>query len=464
MRDHLLQQTLSPEMAAMAEYYEQGVRPPTPADAAASRYGHLGVKGGFPAGDALDELVKMEAARLAESILGPDGRPLDFEVLAPRSLGAFAAAGLIEREEALASLKRLTHGASNFGLEFAIRDAGNERGYSSATATPRRDMNPALARRLAIDPHRGLKPGEIAFLLNGQRADGGIIEGQVKRSASLPLAQIFGLEPRRRPSRAQLEQILAGRKADGEVLSRPEAARAVRRFQRAFGVKTKTMSPEERENILSGRAADGRELTDRQYQAALETSKTRIGYIDLTFSAPKSVSVAWAFAPTRAERAIVHQAHTDAIASVMVAVETEIGRASQGDSAKNGYEPGSIGWVSFDHYAARPTVEVIRKDESGQPVTELHVLTGTDGFVPGDMQVHTHVAVFNAVETPSGRLGSLDLAQLEGRIHEWGALYQAFRAAISGSMVSRSSLIAAPRWPACRLSPKASSRNSASGR
>jgi hypothetical protein len=70
-------------------------------------------------------------------------------------------------------------------------------------------MNPALARRLAIDPHRGLKPGEIAFLLNGQRTDGGVIEGQAKRSASLPLAQIFGLglDPRRRPSRAQLEHI-----------------------------------------------------------------------------------------------------------------------------------------------------------------------------------------------------------------------------------------------------------------
>jgi hypothetical protein len=30
MSEHLLQQTLPPEMAAMAEYYEQGVTPPTP--------------------------------------------------------------------------------------------------------------------------------------------------------------------------------------------------------------------------------------------------------------------------------------------------------------------------------------------------------------------------------------------------------------------------------------------------
>ena len=38
MSEHLLQQTLPPEMAAMAEYYEGGLSPPTVAEAAASRY------------------------------------------------------------------------------------------------------------------------------------------------------------------------------------------------------------------------------------------------------------------------------------------------------------------------------------------------------------------------------------------------------------------------------------------
>ncbi len=106
----------------------------------------------------------------------------------------------------------------------------------------------------------------------------------------------------------------------------------------------------------------------------------------------------------------------------------EIGRASIGDAAKRGYEVGSIGWVSFDHYAARPTVEIVREDAQGQPVTELLTLTGTQGRAPGDMQMHPHVAVFNIVETPSGRVGSINLALLEGRIHEWGALYQAYLA------------------------------------
>ncbi len=428
MTEHLLQQTLTPDMAAMAEYYEQGVTPPSSADAAASRYGSLAVDGLLPDGEALDEVVKTEIARLAESALGPDGLPVAEEELVLRSLAAFLGAGLVGRDEAFASLTRLTGAADAVQLDAAAEHARTERDYSSATATPRRDMNPALARRLGIDPHRGLTPTEIASLLNGQRADGKPIEGQTKLAPSLPLAQLFGLDPSKRPTSLQLEKALAARKMNGEALTPKEAERAVRRLLHALGAKGKELTPEERDNILSGKMADGRELTDRQYQAILETSKTRIGYIDLTFSAPKSLSVAWAFAPTSAERAILHQAHTDAIASTMVAIETEIGRASKGRSARHGFEQGSIGWVSFDHYAARPTVEVITEDAFGQPVTELHRLTGTKGRVPGDMQVHTHVAVFNVVETPSGRVGSLDFAQLEGRIHEWGALYQAYLA------------------------------------
>ncbi len=412
----------------MAEYYEQGVRPPTPADTAASRYGHLAVNGLLPGGEIVDELVKAEASRLAESNLGLDGAPLDWDFLVLRALASFAAAGLVSRDEALSSSRRVKADIDPDRLDAKIQRAGTERDYTSATAIPRRDMNPALAKRLGIDPHRGLRPAEVSCLLNGQRADGGNIEGRAQQTASLPLAQVFGLDPERRPTRAELANVLEGRRGNGEILPEQEAKRAVRRFQLAFGVKSKTITDEEREHILSGRTADERELDDRQYRAALETSKSRIGYIDLTFSAPKSVSIAWAFAPTAAERAIIHQAHKDAIDSVMRAIEKEIGRASMGRSARLGYEAGSIGWVSFDHYAARPTVEVIRTDEFGQPFTELHRLTSTKGRVPGDMQVHTHVAVPNIVETPSGRAGGLDLAQLEGRIHEWGALYQAYLA------------------------------------
>ena len=428
MSEHLLQQTLPPEMAAMAEYYEQGVTPPTIAEATASRYARLVVDGEFLSGEPLDNLLKVEMARLAESALHADGAALGGDELAVRALAAFFDAGLIQRDAALASMMRVTGDGNAARLEAEIENAITARDYSSATAVPRRDMNPALATRLGINPRRGLKQQEVAFLLNGQRADGEDIPEKKKQSATLPMAEIFALPRGSRPMPAQLENVLAGRRADGSPLVKSDADRAVKRFLWAMGVKSDEITAEARANILAGRMADGAEISDRQYQKILDTSKTRIGYIDLTFSAPKSLSVAWAFAPTKAERAIMHQAHNDAIDSVMKTIEVEIGRARMGIGGKKGFEPGSIGWVSFDHYAARPTVEIIRPDVDGSPTTELHTLTGTGGRVPGDMQIHTHVAVLNVVETASGRVGGLDLAQLEGRIHEWGALYQAYLA------------------------------------
>lgn len=277
MSEHLLQQTLSPEMAAMAEYYEQGVTPPTLADAAASRYGRF-MAGGTPlAAETLDGLVRVEVERLAESgVVLAAGPGNERDELILRALAAFAAAGLVGREEALACLAWLSGAGpiSDGGgegtadkerrLDAAMVEAAVAPDRSSATAAPRRDMNPMLARRLGIEPHRGLKPDEVACLLNGQRADGGAIEGRVQRASSLPLAQIFGLNAAQMPTREQLAQMLAGRKVNGEALAAEEAERAVRRLLAGLGIKDKTLTTEQRAHILKGRDADGREVSARQ--------------------------------------------------------------------------------------------------------------------------------------------------------------------------------------------------------
>jgi hypothetical protein len=428
MAEHLLQQTLPPEMAVMAEYYEQGVTPPTLADAAASRYLHLTKNGLLPTGGALDAIVQTEAFRIGESALNRDGAAVSSAELSERALAAFIGAGIVEREDALFSLSRLFGSAEESRLDQLTAESTKVRDRSSATATPRRDMNPALARRLGITPNAGLKLDELSYLLSGQRADGRAIEGKRQKKDAPPVGAVFGLASDVRPTRVQLERILAGRTIDGVNLPGDQAVRAVRRFTKAMGAKAPVISADQRDHILAGRMADGTALSDREYKAVLDQGASRVGYIDFTFSAPKSLSVAWAFAPTNAERAMLHQAHTDAIESVLRTIEAEIGRARKGNGGKDGFEPGEIAWVMFDHYAARPTVEIVRQDNQGRPVTELFQITGTTGRVPGDMQVHTHVAVFNVVETASGRVGGLDLAQLDGRIHEWGALYQAFLA------------------------------------
>jgi hypothetical protein len=168
--------------------------------------------------------------------------------------------------------------------------------------------------------------------------------------------------------------------------------------------------------LFLGRKADGTDLPGHRRQ---------VSYIDLCFSADKSVSVAWAFAGTDAERASILQAHRDAVDSTMQAIEGVIGQAKRGRGEAR--EPGRIGWLTFDHFTSRPTVELIRADPvTGKPYTELVPVEDRQGRVAGDPNLHTHVAVLNVVVTDSGHVGSLDRNAIAGRFHEFGALYQAF--------------------------------------
>jgi stage V sporulation protein SpoVS len=171
---------------------------------------------------------------------------------------------------------------------------------------------------------------------------------------------------------------------------------------------TRSLSGDELANLLSGRRADGDEIEG--------ASKRRtISFVDCCLSADKSVSLAWAFAPTEAERNQIVQAHRDAVQSAMAYVSEQLGRARKGNGGKDGWEPGHVGWAQFTHYTSRPTLEIANGAE-----TELISLK-----VAGDPNLHTHVTLFNAVLTDSGRLGSLDLQRLKGRVHEFGAYYQA---------------------------------------
>ena len=143
----------------------------------------------------------------------------------------------------------------------------------------------------------------------------------------------------------------------------------------------------------------------------------KISSYDLTFSAHKSVSLAMAFAPTDAERAALIRAHEGAVDDAMDYVAREIGWARRGKGGCLGAEPGEVGWVRFLHFTSRPTV-LVQDGPDGATVP-------TDVAVPSDPQLHTHGALFNAVVTTSGRVGSLDTKRVQGRVHEFGAYYQA---------------------------------------
>lgn len=294
--------------------------------------------------------------------------------------------------------------------------------WDIAAAEPRRDMDPALARLLGVDPNRPPTLEEIASVLSGARADGARIPGKQIQRAAQSLAAELGLDPAQAPTSGQIGHILEGREANGEALPEGRGPLLRKRLLELYGVRgDRPLTETEAEHIRAGRRADGETLRAGLLLEALSATRARIGYIDLCWSADKSVSLAWAFAPTEAERAMIMQAHKDAVGAALSYVEAEIGRARKGKAGRGGYDSGQIGWISFDHYASRPTVEVPRVDpKSGESYTELVTMK-----VAGDPQLHTHVAIPNVVLTADGRVGGLDLQRLEGRVHEFGAYYQA---------------------------------------
>lgn len=208
---------------------------------------------------------------------------------------------------------------------------------------------------------------------------------------------------------------------------------------KALGIEPdKALAVEQFANVLTGHRADGTawpgQVRPLHYRAAtneegIETDPVRVGisYTDMVFSAPKSVSVAWALAP-EVERQSIAQAHRDARDKALAYVEEQVAKAGFGHGGRQGgTEAGRMAWIICDHYTARPTLAITRPDPvTGVVDTELH--TVRDNRMPGDMQLHSHCIVPNLMRTESGRFLAMNRDMLKGRVHEFGAVYQAFLA------------------------------------
>ncbi len=126
--------------------------------------------------------------------------------------------------------------------------------------------------------------------------------------------------------------------------------------------------------------------------------------VDLTFSAPKSVSIVWAIGGEKT-RAEIETAQTRAVGKVLEFIEENFSMARQGSSEKGTieYVKANLLAAAFLHGSSRPA--------DGQPVP--------------DPQVHTHLMLQNMALREDGTWGALDTKQL----FEWkmalGALYRA---------------------------------------
>lgn len=145
-------------------------------------------------------------------------------------------------------------------------------------------------------------------------------------------------------------------------------------------------------------------------------NKRKISAYDLTFAPHKSVSLAIEFAKSNIEKAAIWHAIQQANDEAMRYVAHEIGVARRGHGGKNGVQAGEVGWVSFQHSTARPTLQA--KDGKDGATYLVDIPIG------GDPHAHIHNTLFNIVVTEDGHIGSLDTARLQQRVHEFGAYFQ----------------------------------------
>ena len=178
----------------------------------------------------------------------------------------------------------------------------------------------------------------------------------------------------------------------------------------ALGIDpTRMPRDKEMDRLFEGKRADTGEAWSRH--------ERKISAYDFTFSPHKSVTLAAEFARTPAESAAIWNAIDRANDAAMRYVARELGWARKGHGGEDGADPGEVGWVSFRHHTARPTLAV--QDGPGG-ATYL-----ADAPVGGDPHAHIHNALFNMVATEDGRIGSLDTQRLQSRVLEFGSYAQA---------------------------------------
>jgi len=183
--------------------------------------------------------------------------------------------------------------------------------------------------------------------------------------------------------------------------------------------------------------------------------KRKLSGFDLVFSPHKSVSLAAEFAATPAETAAMWNAVDRAADRAMRYVAQVLGWARKGAGGGDGADPGAVGWISFRHHTARPTLP-IQDGPGGQ--TYLF-----DAPVAGDPHMHIHNFLMNLVVTAEGRIGSLDSRALsDARVKEFGAYFQAVLADELRRLGVRIGYDADER-SSCSRSPSTSARRSARG-
>lgn len=262
---------------------------------------------------------------------------------------------------------------------------------------------------------------ELAHLMDNRTAQGNTIDGKKTHRAHRSVAATFGLDERALPTVEAIRHVLGGKRADGaapvdeqgKAIAEPAIQSAIRKFRTAMGVPaTRETTDAEIQNVADGRINVG------EYRKHINATAPPVGYVDIVWSADKTVSSAWSLSPTEAEAEIIRSWVREASAFQMAYLETQIAVARSGAGGSGPTEPAHMAWVSTEHVDARPTVDIVRRDAEGQEFTQ-------SADVPSprfDPQLHVHNPVFASILTDSGRVSSLNLDLLEGEVKVAGAI------------------------------------------
>lgn len=160
----------------------------------------------------------------------------------------------------------------------------------------------------------------------------------------------------------------------GEQLGRPP-----RRPSASYNDRVATRLARELHG-LSGPLREEAVLSIKRDERIAETRLSRaVAGFDLTFSAPKSVSVAWALADAGTQ-GVIYEAHQRALAYVVEYAERGVFSSRSGKNGVVQEDVRGIVGAAFDHWDSRA----------------------------GDPQLHTHVVVTNRVQSPDGTWRTLD--------------------------------------------------------
>lgn len=195
---------------------------------------------------------------------------------------------------------------------------------------------------------------------------------------------------------------------DGQARLRPDMPSAV---ARALGLSIgRPPTDQELKNLFEARRADTGEAWSKH--------RREISGFDFVFAPHKSVTLAAEFAASPGEAAAIRSALIAANDDALRYAADDLGFTRRGRSGDKGLEAGEIGWFSFCHNAARPTLALQDGREGATYLVEAPIA--------GDPHFHLHNIIPNIVVTENGHVGSIDARTLTGdRVLEYGAYFQA---------------------------------------